>query len=77
MNLFQPEKNSETRDTNFQTKLSSRHVKIKIPSSHQRSVLKSIAGKAVTKVLLPQPPQPALVSTGLLLILLKDYKKKM
>ncbi|ELK03119.1 hypothetical protein PAL_GLEAN10016907 [Pteropus alecto] len=60
MNLFQPEKNSETRDTNFQTKLSSRHVKIKVPSSHQRSILKSIAGKAVTKVLLPPPPQPAL-----------------
>lgn len=76
MDLFQPEKNSETRDTNIQTKLCSRHVKIKVPSSHQKSVLKSIAGKAITKVL-PQPPHPASVSTGLLLILLKDCKKKM
>ncbi|XP_015973955.2 meiosis-specific kinetochore protein [Rousettus aegyptiacus] len=57
-NKKEPEKNSETRDTNIQTKLCSRHVKIKVPSSHQKSVLKSIAGKAITKVL-PQPLHPA------------------
>ncbi|KAK1343269.1 hypothetical protein QTO34_016047, partial [Cnephaeus nilssonii] len=52
--------NPEPRDTNFQTKLSS-HLKIKVPSSQQRSVLESNAGdKSVTRVLLPQPLEPAL-----------------
>nr|KAF6346995.1 meiotic kinetochore factor [Pipistrellus kuhlii] len=60
MNLFQPGKDPEPRDTNFQTKLSS-HLKIKVPSSQQRSVLESNAGgKSVTSVLLPQPLEPAL-----------------
>lgn len=68
MNLFQPEKDPEPGDTNFQTKLSSHHLKIKVPSSYQRSVLESNAGKSVAEVLLPQPLEPALVSTGLLLI---------
>uniref|UniRef100_A0A8C2SCP6 Meiotic kinetochore factor n=1 Tax=Capra hircus TaxID=9925 RepID=A0A8C2SCP6_CAPHI len=39
-----PEKDPEPRDTNFQTTLSSRHLKIKVPSSHQRSVVESSAG---------------------------------
>lgn len=67
LNLFQPEKDPEPRDTNFQTTLNSRHLKIKVPSSHQRSVVESSAGKSVAKVLLPQPLKPALVSTVLLL----------
>ncbi|XP_036280192.2 meiosis-specific kinetochore protein [Pipistrellus kuhlii] len=55
-----PGKDPEPRDTNFQTKLSS-HLKIKVPSSQQRSVLESNAGgKSVTSVLLPQPLEPAL-----------------
>uniref|UniRef100_A0AC11EFN2 Meiotic kinetochore factor n=1 Tax=Ovis aries TaxID=9940 RepID=A0AC11EFN2_SHEEP len=56
----EPEKDPEPRDTNFQTTLSSRHLKIKVPSSHQRSVVESSAGKSVAKVLLPQPLKPAL-----------------
>lgn len=67
VNLFQPEKDPEPRDTNFQTKLSSQHLKIKVPSSQQKSTLESSAGRSVTKVLLPQPLETALVSTGLLL----------
>uniref|UniRef100_A0A8B9WFI1 Meiotic kinetochore factor n=1 Tax=Bos mutus grunniens TaxID=30521 RepID=A0A8B9WFI1_BOSMU len=55
-----PEKDPEPRDTNFQTTLNSRHLKIKVPSSHQRSVVESSAGKSVAKVLLPQPLKPAL-----------------
>ncbi|XP_055404115.1 meiosis-specific kinetochore protein isoform X4 [Bubalus kerabau] len=55
-----PEKDPEPRDTNFQTTLSSRHLKIKVPSSHQRSVVESSAGKSVAEVLLPQPLKPAL-----------------
>ncbi|XP_054423839.1 meiosis-specific kinetochore protein [Pteronotus mesoamericanus] len=54
-----PGKDPEPRDTNFQTKLSS-HLKIKVQSSHQRSDLESNAGKSVTKILLPQPLEPAL-----------------
>ncbi|ELK33714.1 Long-chain-fatty-acid--CoA ligase 6 [Myotis davidii] len=50
----------EPKDTNFQTKLSSL-LKIKVPSSQQRSVLESNAGgKSVTRVLLSQPLEPAL-----------------
>jgi len=56
MNLFQPEKDPEPRDTNFQTKLSSHHLKIKVPS-----------GRSITKVPLSQPLEPTLVSTDLLL----------
>lgn len=56
MNLFQPEKDPEPRDTNLQTKFSSRHLKIKVPSS-----------RSITKVPLSQPLEPALVSTDLLL----------
>lgn len=67
LNLFQPEKDPEPRDTNFQTTLSCRHLKIKVSSSHQRSVVESSAGESVAKVLLPQSLKPALVSTGLLL----------
>ncbi|XP_066197840.1 meiosis-specific kinetochore protein [Saccopteryx leptura] len=52
-------KDPETGDTSFETKLSS-HLKIKIPSSHQRSVLESNAGKSVINVLLPQPLELAL-----------------
>ncbi|XP_070270314.1 meiosis-specific kinetochore protein [Myotis yumanensis] len=55
-----PGKDPEPRDTNFQTKLSSL-LKIKVPSSQQKSVLESNAGgKSVTKVLLSQPLEPAL-----------------
>uniref|UniRef100_G1PYS2 Meiotic kinetochore factor n=1 Tax=Myotis lucifugus TaxID=59463 RepID=G1PYS2_MYOLU len=55
-----PGKDPEPRDTNFQRKLSSL-LKIKVPSSQQRSVLESNAGgKSVTKVLLSQPLEPAL-----------------
>ena len=67
MNLFQPEKGPEPRDTNFQTKLSFHHLKIKIPSSHQRSVIETNAGRSITKVPFSQPLEPALVSTDLLL----------
>ncbi|XP_064451719.1 meiosis-specific kinetochore protein [Mirounga angustirostris] len=49
MNLFQPEKDPEPRDTNFQTKLSSHHLKIKVPS-----------GRSITKVPLSQPLKPTL-----------------
>uniref|UniRef100_A0A9L0RSN3 Meiotic kinetochore factor n=1 Tax=Equus caballus TaxID=9796 RepID=A0A9L0RSN3_HORSE len=56
-----PEKDPEPRDTNFQTKLSSQHLKIKVPSSQQKSTLESSAGRSVTKVLLPQPLETALV----------------
>nr|XP_044637104.1 meiosis-specific kinetochore protein isoform X3 [Equus asinus] len=55
-----PEKDPEPRDTNFQTKLSSQHLKIKVPSSQQKSTLESSAGRSVTKVLLPQPLETAL-----------------
>uniref|UniRef100_A0A4W2GDV2 Meiotic kinetochore factor n=1 Tax=Bos indicus x Bos taurus TaxID=30522 RepID=A0A4W2GDV2_BOBOX len=55
-----PEKDPEPRDTNFQTTLSSRRLKSKVPSSHQRSVVESSAGKSVAKVLLPQPLKTAL-----------------
>ncbi|KAM5302038.1 LOW QUALITY PROTEIN: meiosis-specific kinetochore protein [Glossophaga mutica] len=54
-----PRKYPEPSSTNSQTKLSS-HLKIKVQSSHQRSDLESNAGKSVTKVLLPQPLEPAL-----------------
>nr|KAF6481057.1 meiotic kinetochore factor [Molossus molossus] len=55
-----PGKDPEPTETNFQTKLSS-HLKIKVPSPQQRSVLESNASsKSVTKVLLPQPLEPAL-----------------
>ena len=75
--MFQPGKNPELRGTNSQTKLSS-HLKIKVQSSLQRSDLESNAGKSVTEVLLPQPLEPALVSTGLLLTTSwKGYEKKM
>ena len=67
LNLFQPEKDPEPRDTNFQTTLSSHHLNIKVSSSHQWSFVESSAGRSVAKVLLPQPLKPALVSTGLLL----------
>uniref|UniRef100_A0A9L0R387 Meiotic kinetochore factor n=1 Tax=Equus caballus TaxID=9796 RepID=A0A9L0R387_HORSE len=56
-----PEKDPEPRDTNFQTKLSSQHLKIKVPSSQQKSTLESSAGRSVTKVLLPQPLETALI----------------
>nr|KAF6481058.1 meiotic kinetochore factor [Molossus molossus] len=56
-----PGKDPEPTETNFQTKLSS-HLKIKVPSPQQRSVLESNASsKSVTKVLLPQPLEPALI----------------
>ncbi|XP_058396566.1 meiosis-specific kinetochore protein [Diceros bicornis minor] len=55
-----PEKGPEPRVTNFQTKLSSHHLEIKVPSSHQKSALESNAGRSVTKVLLPQSLEPAL-----------------
>lgn len=67
MNLFQPEKDPEHTDKNFQAKLSSHHLKIKVPSSHQRSVIETSAGGPVTSVLLPQSMESASVSTGLLL----------
>ncbi|EFB24246.1 hypothetical protein PANDA_000717, partial [Ailuropoda melanoleuca] len=44
-----PEKDPEPRDTNLQTKLSSRHLKIKVPSS-----------RSITKVPLSQPLETAL-----------------
>jgi len=44
-----PEKDPEPRDTNFQTKLSSHHLKIKVPS-----------GRSITKVPLSQPLEPTL-----------------
>ncbi|XP_027460166.1 meiosis-specific kinetochore protein isoform X2 [Zalophus californianus] len=44
-----PEKDPEPRDTNFQTKLSSRHLKIKVPS-----------GRSITKIPLSQPLEPTL-----------------
>ncbi|KAM8940674.1 meiosis-specific kinetochore protein [Lycaon pictus] len=55
-----PEKGPEPRDTNFQTKLSFHHLKIKIPSSHQRSVIETNAGRSITKVPFSQPLEPAL-----------------
>nr|XP_020756275.1 meiosis-specific kinetochore protein-like isoform X1 [Odocoileus virginianus texanus]XP_020756281.1 meiosis-specific kinetochore protein-like isoform X1 [Odocoileus virginianus texanus] len=55
-----PEKDPEPRDTNFQTTLSCHHLKIKVSSSHQRSVVESSAGESVAKVLLPQSLKPAL-----------------
>ncbi|XP_073658586.1 meiosis-specific kinetochore protein [Tursiops truncatus] len=55
-----PEKDPEPRDTSSQTTLSSHHLNIKVPSSHQRSVVESSAGRSVAKVLLPQPLKPAL-----------------
>nr|XP_012617560.1 meiosis-specific kinetochore protein isoform X2 [Microcebus murinus] len=54
-----PEKDSEHRDTNFQTELNS-HLKTKISSSYHRSALESSAGRPVTDTLLPQPLEPAL-----------------
>ncbi|GAB5566676.1 meiosis-specific kinetochore protein isoform X3 [Prionailurus iriomotensis] len=55
----QPEKDPEHTDKNFQAKLSSRHLKIKVPSSHQRSVTETSAGEPVTNVLLPQSMESA------------------
>ncbi|XP_077625043.1 meiosis-specific kinetochore protein [Crocuta crocuta] len=55
-----PEKNPEPTDKKFQTKLSSRHLKMKVPTFHQRSVIETTAGRSVSKVLLPQPLEPAL-----------------
>ncbi|KAM5212307.1 meiosis-specific kinetochore protein [Hipposideros larvatus] len=55
-----PEKDPEPRDTNFQRKLSSHHLKIIVPSPHQRSVLESSAGKSATTMVLPQCLEPAL-----------------
>ncbi|KAF6281018.1 meiotic kinetochore factor [Rhinolophus ferrumequinum] len=55
-----PKKDPEPRDTNFETKLSSHHLKIKVPSPHQRSVLESNAGESVTTVVLPQRLEPVL-----------------
>ncbi|XP_025780768.1 meiosis-specific kinetochore protein [Puma concolor] len=54
-----PEKDPEHTDKNFQAKLSSRHLKIKVPSSHQRSVIETSAGGPVTNVLLPQSMESA------------------
>ncbi|XP_072813550.1 meiosis-specific kinetochore protein isoform X1 [Vicugna pacos] len=55
-----PEKDPEPRDTNFEAKLSSHHLKIKVPSSHQRSDVESNAVRSVTRVLLPRPVKSAL-----------------
>nr|XP_051700148.1 meiosis-specific kinetochore protein isoform X2 [Oryctolagus cuniculus] len=55
-----PEKDSEHKDTNFQTKLNSPHVEIKDSSSCPSSTLESNAGRSLTKVLLPQPLESAL-----------------
>ncbi|XP_074170205.1 meiosis-specific kinetochore protein [Rhinolophus sinicus] len=55
-----PKKDPEPRDTNFQAKLSSHHLKIKVPSPHWRSVLESNADKSVTTVVLPQHLGPVL-----------------
>uniref|UniRef100_M3YJJ3 Uncharacterized protein n=1 Tax=Mustela putorius furo TaxID=9669 RepID=M3YJJ3_MUSPF len=49
MNLFQPEKDPEPRNTYFQTKLRSHHIKIKVPSN-----------RSITKVPLSQPLEPEL-----------------
>ncbi|XP_045408352.1 meiosis-specific kinetochore protein [Lemur catta] len=54
-----PEKDSEHRDTNFQTKLNS-HLKIKVPSSYHRPALESSTGGPASNTALPQPPKPAL-----------------
>lgn len=67
MNLFQPEKDSDPKDRNFQTKLSAHHLQVKAPSSHQKSALESSSGRSVSKVLLPWSLEPALVSADLLL----------
>lgn len=67
MNLFQPEKDPDPKDRNFQTKLSAHHLQVKAPSSHQRSALEGNSGRSVPKVLLPRSLEPALVSAGLLL----------
>jgi hypothetical protein len=66
VNLFQPEKESEDRDANVQTKLNSQPVKVRVPLPHQRSALESTAGLSVTKALPPLPLEPAWVSARLL-----------
>ncbi|EHB11175.1 hypothetical protein GW7_13763, partial [Heterocephalus glaber] len=54
-----PEKDSEDRATNIQTKLN-HHAQIDTVSSHHRLALESSAPSSVTGVLLPQPLAPAL-----------------
>lgn len=48
----------------FQTELNVPHVKNKDPPYHPGSVLENNEGRFFTKVLLPQPWEPALVSTN-------------
>lgn len=64
MNVFQPEKKSEDRGPQVQTKLSSGCLDSKAPFSHYSSTLESIA---VKDVLLRQPLEPVSVSPDILL----------
>lgn len=62
--FFYPEKDSKQGGMDFQTELNVPHVKNKDPPYHPGSVLENNEGRFFTKVLLPQPWEPALVSTN-------------
>lgn len=76
MNLFQLERDLEDGDKNIQRKLN-HHAHIDTELSRPRPALESGTPSSVTRVLLPEPLAPALVSTLHLLTLILEKTIKM